>query len=171
MVIIHTNFGKITLELTPEKTPKTVENFLKYISEGHYEGTLFHRVIPGFMIQGGGYTSGLAEKDTYEPIENEAGKGLTNRRGTIAMARTSEPHSATSQFFINLTDNTFLDYKAPNPQGFGYCVFGMVKDGMDVVDKIAQVRTGNQNGHGDVPVNDVVIEKVEIYNPADMVTE
>lgn len=166
MVIIHTNFGKITLELTPEKTPKTVENFLKYVESGHYEGTLFHRVIAGFMIQGGGYTEGLGEKDTFEPIENEAAAGLTNRRGTIAMARTSDPHSATAQFFINLTDNLFLDYKAANVQGFGYCVFGTVKDGMDVVDKIAQVKTGNQQGHGDVPLNDVIIEKVEVIAPS-----
>jgi peptidyl-prolyl cis-trans isomerase B (cyclophilin B) len=165
MIIIHTNFGKISLELTPEKTPKTVANFLKYAEEGFYEGTLFHRVIPGFMIQGGGYTEGLTEKDNYEPIENEAATGLTNRRGTIAMARTSDPHSATSQFFINLADNLFLDYKAANVQGYGYCVFGSVKDGMDVVDKIAQVKTGNQQGHGDVPLNDVIIEKVEIVAP------
>lgn len=165
MIIIQTNFGNITLELTPEKTPKTVANFLKYIEEGYFGDTLFHRVIPGFMIQGGGFTEGLVEKDSYEPIDNEAATGLTNRRGTIAMARTSDPHSATSQFFINLADNLFLDYKAANAQGYGYCVFGSVKDGMDVVDKIAQVKTGNKSGHGDVPANDVIIEKIEIVTP------
>ncbi len=169
MVIIHTNFGKITLELTPEKTPKTVENFLRYVEEGYFEDTLFHRVIPGFMIQGGGFTEGLVDKDAYEPIENEAATGLTNRRGTIAMARTSDPHSASSQFFINLADNLFLDYKAANAQGYGYCVFGSVKDGMDVVDKIAQVKTGNKMGHGDVPLNDVIIEKVEVVTPATII--
>lgn len=171
MIIIHTNFGNISLELTPEKTPKTVANFLKYIEDGYYEGTLFHRVIPGFMIQGGGFTTGLVDKDSYEPIENEAATGIINRRGTIAMARTSDPHSASSQFFINLTDNLFLDYKSANAQGYGYCVFGSVTDGMDVVDKIAQVKTGSQQGHGDVPLNDVIIEKVEIVSHVTKVDE
>lgn len=165
MIIIHTNFGNITLELTPEKTPKTVANFLKYIEKNHFEGTLFHRVIPGFMIQGGGLAKGLIEKETLAPIENEAGTGLTNRRGTIAMARTNDPHSATSQFFINLTDNAFLNYQSANAQGYGYCVFGSVTDGLDVIDKIAQVKTGNKNGHGDVPLEDVIIEKIEIFTP------
>ncbi len=163
MIIIHTNFGKISLELTADKTPNTVENFLNYVNDGYFENTLFHRVIPGFMIQGGGFTEGLVDKDGgYEAIKNEAATGLTNRRGTIAMARTSDPHSATSQFFINLSDNLFLDYKAANAQGYGYCVFGFVTEGMDIVDKIAQVKTGSKQGHGDVPLNDVIIEKVEL---------
>ncbi len=161
MIKMHTNFGTITLELNAEKAPITTENFLRYTREGFYDGTIFHRVIDGFMIQGGGMEPGMGEKQTHEPIQNEADNGLPNKRGAIAMARTMDPHSATAQFFINLKDNAFLNHSAPSSQGWGYCVFGEVVDGMDVVDKIREVPTGNKGYHQDVPVDDVIIEKVE----------
>lgn len=162
MIKLTTNHGAITLELDAEKAPQTVANFLAYVESGHYDGTVFHRVINGFMIQGGGMGVGLKEKPTQAPIENEANNGLKNDRGTIAMARTSDPHSATAQFFINLADNDFLNHRAPSGQGWGYCVFGRVADGMDVVDQIKGVKTGNKGFHQDVPVEDVVIEKAEV---------
>lgn len=158
-VILTTNHGKITIELDAEKAPKTVENFLTYVNAGHYNGTIFHRVIDGFMIQGGGFEPGMKQKPTNEPVENEAKNGLKNDHYTIAMARTSAPHSATAQFFININDNSFLDY--PGQDGWGYCVFGKVTDGTDVVDKIRAVKTARSGMHADVPVEDVVIEKAE----------
>jgi len=161
-VKLHTNHGVITLELDAEKAPVTVENFLGYVTSGHYDNTVFHRVIDGFMIQGGGFGPGMKEKSTRDPIKNEADNGLKNARGTIAMARTSDPHSATAQFFINVVDNDFLDFRAPVPQGWGYCVFGRVIDGLDVVDKIRMVATGNKGFHQDVPKEDIVIERAEI---------
>ncbi len=159
-VVLTTNHGKITIELDAEKAPKTVENFLNYVKSGHYDGTIFHRVINGFMIQGGGFEPGMKQKETGEPIENEAANGLTNDIYTIAMARTNDPHSASAQFFINVKDNDFLNYAGPN--NWGYCVFGKVTDGTDVVDAIRKVRTGSKGFHGDVPVEDVIIEKAEI---------
>ncbi|WP_405326363.1 peptidylprolyl isomerase [Ruminobacter sp.] len=164
MVIIKTNVGDITLELNPEKAPVTVENFLQYAKEGYYAGTIFHRVIKGFMIQGGGLTAGL--KDTASsraPIENEADNGLKNDKYTIAMARTMDPHSATSQFFINTKDNDFLNHTGKDLRGWGYCVFGKVVDGFDVVDKIEAVKTTNKfRPYGDVPVEDIVISEVTV---------
>jgi len=162
MIKLQTNYGTITLELNAEKAPKTVENFLQYAREGFYDGTIFHRVIDGFMIQGGGMEPGMKEKTTRAPIENEADNGLTNDRGTIAMARTPDPHSASSQFFINVSDNAFLNHRNKTPDGWGYCVFGRVVDGMDVVDKIRSVDTGSRGFHQDVPSEDVIIEKVEV---------
>jgi peptidyl-prolyl cis-trans isomerase B (cyclophilin B) len=162
MVKLNTNYGTITLELYPDKAPATVENFLNYVKEGFYDGTIFHRVINGFMIQGGGMEPGMKEKATKEPIKNEADNGLSNERGTIAMARTMEPHSASAQFFINVKDNKFLDHRSPTPDGWGYAVFGRVVDGMDVVDKIKEVETGNAGFHQDVPLEDVVLESAEI---------
>ena len=162
MIKLTTNFGVISLELDAEKAPKTVANFIAYVEAGHYDNTIFHRVIKNFMIQGGGMEPGMNQKETGAPIENEAGNGLKNVRGSIAMARTGDPHSATAQFFINTVDNDFLDFKAPSGQGWGYCVFGQVVDGMDVVDKIRAVRTGNKGFHQDVPVEDVIIEKAEV---------
>ena len=162
MIKLTTNFGVITLELDAEKAPKTVENFIAYVEAGHYDNTIFHRVIKNFMIQGGGMDAGMNQKATRAPVENEAANGLKNKRGTIAMARTNDPHSATAQFFINVVDNDFLDFRAPSGQGWGYCVFGQVTEGMDVVDKIRAVRTGNKGFHQDVPVEDVIIEKAEI---------
>jgi len=162
MVKLHTNYGVITLELNAEKAPKTVANFLRYVEEGQFDNTIFHRVIPGFMIQGGGMLPDMSQKPTHEPIENEADNGLANEIGTIAMARTNDPHSASSQFFINVANNGFLNHSAKNSQGWGYCVFGKVVDGMDVVNEIAQVDTGIRSGHQDVPEEDVVIEKAEI---------
>ncbi len=162
MVKIQTNLGVITLELDEEKAPETVANFLQYAREGFYDGTIFHRVINGFMIQGGGMESGLIQKATREPIRNEADNGLSNLNGTIAMARTMDPHSATAQFFINVADNGFLDHTAKDSQGWGYCVFGRVTDGMDVVNKIKQVETTSQGGHQDVPLEEIVIEKIII---------
>lgn len=156
-VALTTRLGTITLELNPEKAPVTVANFLSYIDNGHYVGTLFHRVIPGFMAQGGGMNADMDQKKTMPPIENEAANGLKNVRGSIAMARTGDPHSATSQFFINLKDNGFLDFTAPHPQGFGYAVFGQVVDGMAVVDAMATIPTGRRKGHSDVPVEDIII--------------
>jgi len=162
MVKLNTNFGTITLELDADKAPVTVENFLNYVKDGFYNGTIFHRVISNFMIQGGGMEPGMKEKSTKAPIKNEADNGLSNQRGTIAMARTMEPHSASAQFFINVKDNTFLDHRSPTPDGWGYAVFGRVVDGMDVVDKIKEVQTGNAGFHQDVPVEDVIIESAEV---------
>lgn len=162
MINIHTNHGVITLELDAEKAPITVENFLQYARDGFYDGTIFHRVINGFMIQGGGMEPGMVQKETREPIKNEADNGLSNVLGSIAMARTNDPDSATAQFFINVKDNAFLDHSSPTPQGWGYCVFGQVTEGMDVVDKIKGVATGSGGIHQDVPVEDVIIERVEI---------
>ena len=168
MIKLTTNHGAITLELDAEKAPKTVANFLSYVESGHYDGTIFHRVIGNFMIQGGGMGVGMKEKETLAPIENEAAMsskaGLKNDRYTVAMARTNDPHSATAQFFINVADNDFLNHRAPSGQGWGYCVFGRVVDGMDVVDKIKGVKTGNKGFHQDVPVEDVVIEKAEVVS-------
>ncbi len=159
-VALTTNHGKITIELDAEKAPKTVENFLNYVKSGHYDGTIFHRVINGFMIQGGGFEHGMKQKETGATIENEAANGLSNDAYTIAMARTNDPHSASAQFFINVKDNDFLNYAGPN--NWGYCVFGKVTEGTEVVDAIRKVRTGTKGFHGDVPVEDVIIEKAEI---------
>ncbi|MBU3614340.1 peptidyl-prolyl cis-trans isomerase [Polynucleobacter sp. Latsch14-2] len=161
-VLLKTNKGDITLTLDSAKAPKTVANFLEYVKKGHYDGTIFHRVIDNFMIQGGGMTAGLKEKSSGAQIENEADNGLKNDRGTLAMARTSDPHSATAQFFINVGDNDFLNHTAKNAQGWGYAVFGKVSDGMDVVDLIRKVKTGNAGYHQDVPTEDVVIEKASV---------
>ena len=162
MVRLHTNFGIIALDLDAERAPETVKNFLAYVESGFYSNTVFHRVIDGFMVQGGGFEPGMSQKSTRGTIKNEASNGLKNERYTIAMARTSEPHSASSQFFINVKDNGFLDHTAPNAQGWGYCVFGKVVEGRDVVDKIKQVKTGKRGGHADVPVEDVIIERAEV---------
>jgi len=162
MIRMDTSHGTIVIELDADKAPNTVENFINYVNDAFYDNTLFHRVIPNFMIQGGGFEPGMAQKPTRAPIENEADNGLGNERGTIAMARTSDPHSATAQFFINLKDNDFLNHSGKNMQGWGYCVFGRVVEGMDVVDRIAGVQTGQRGPHGDVPVEDVVINKVEV---------
>ncbi|MBN3805200.1 peptidyl-prolyl cis-trans isomerase [Paraburkholderia sp. Ac-20336] len=162
MVELHTNHGVIKLELDAEKAPKSVENFLNYVKAGHYDNTVFHRVIDGFMIQGGGFEPGMKQKPTAEPINNEANNGLKNVSGSIAMARTNDPHSATAQFFINVNDNDFLNHSSPTPQGWGYAVFGKVVDGMDVVEKIKKVKTGSKGFHQDVPVDDVVIEKAVV---------
>ncbi len=161
-VKLHTNHGTITLELDSEKAPETVKNFLAYVASGHYDNTLFHRVIKGFMVQGGGFEPGMKQKPTLDPIKNEADNGLKNVTGTIAMARTQAPHSATAQFFINVADNDFLDFRSPDTQGWGYCVFGRVTDGMDVVNAIRSVKTGSSGFHQDVPVEDVVIQRAEI---------
>ena len=162
MVKLTTNHGVITLELDAEKAPKTVENFLQYVRDGFFDGTIFHRVIDGFMIQGGGFEPGMTQKPTRDTIENEASNGLKNEAYTVAMARTPNPHSASAQFFINVKNNGFLDFTSPTPQGWGYCVFGKVTDGTDVIDKIKKVKTGNRAGHQDVPMEDVIIEKAEI---------
>ena len=154
--------GVITLELDAEKAPKTVENFLHYVNKGHYDKTIFHRVIDGFMIQGGGFEPGMEQKSSDSPIQNEANNGLKNDCYTVAMARTSDPHSATAQFFINVADNGFLNHTAPSMQGWGYAVFGKVVEGTDVVDKIRQVKTGKRGFHSDVPKEDVVIEKATV---------
>ena len=161
-VTMETNKGVITLELDSAKAPDTVSNFVAYANAGHYDNTVFHRVIPGFMIQGGGFDTSMQQKSTNAPVKNEANNGLRNELYTLAMARTSDPHSATAQFFINVKDNTFLDFKSETPQGWGYTVFGKVTDGMDVVESIEGVPTGNKNGHQDVPVTDVIITKVTI---------
>jgi len=153
-----TRLGSITVELYPDKAPETVANILKYVDEGFYAGTLFHRVIPGFVVQGGGLLPDMSQKPNNPPVKNEADNGLKNVRGTLSMARTPDPHSATSQFFINLKDNAFLDFTAPTPQGYGYCVFGAVLEGMDVVDQMATLPTGNRYGHSNVPLEDVVID-------------
>ena len=160
MIRLNTNKGAIVIELDPERAPLTCSNFEQYVRDGHYDGTVFHRVIDGFMIQGGGLTPDLTPKPTRAPVQNEAKNGLKNLTGTIAMARTSDPHSATSQFFINVADNGFLDY--PGQDGWGYCVFGRVVDGMDVVDSIRRIGTGSRHGHQDVPKEDVMIERAEV---------
>lgn len=162
MVELHTNHGVIKLELDEAKAPKTVENFLNYVKKGHYDSTIFHRVINGFMIQGGGFEPGLKQKPTDAPIANEANNGLKNDTYTIAMARTNDPHSATAQFFINVNDNEFLNHSSPTPQGWGYAVFGKVVEGQDIVDKIKAVKTGSKGFHQDVPNDDVVIEKAVV---------
>ncbi len=162
MIKLTTNHGTITLELDADKAPATVENFLNYVKSGHFDNTIFHRVIDGFMIQGGGFEASMKQKPVSKPIKNEADNKLKNARYTIAMARTSDPHSATAQFFINAADNDFLDHTAPTSQGWGYCVFGKVVEGTDVIDRIQSVRTGNKGGHQDVPVEDVVLEKAEV---------
>jgi peptidyl-prolyl cis-trans isomerase B (cyclophilin B) len=162
MVRLRTTLGDITLELYSDKAPETARNFLEYVQSGFFDGTLFHRVIDGFMIQGGGFEPGMKQKATRPAVKNEADNGVKNARGTIAMARTNDPHSATAQFFINVADNDFLDFKAPNAQGWGYCVFGAVVGGMEVVDKIKGLPTGARGFHQDVPVQDVVIERAEV---------
>jgi peptidyl-prolyl cis-trans isomerase B (cyclophilin B) len=159
---METSKGDITLELDAEKAPETVANFVEYARAGFYDGTIFHRVIPGFMIQGGGFDVDMKQKSPRAPIKNEANNGLKNTTGTIAMARTGDPHSATAQFFINAKDNTFLDHTAPTTQGWGYTVFGKVTDGMEVVESIEKVKTGNNHGHQDVPLMEVVIRKVTV---------
>ena len=161
MVIFKTNFGDIKIELDFDKAPKTAENFKQYVEEGFYDGTIFHRVIDGFMIQGGGFEPGMKQKATREPIENEADNGLKNDLGTLAMARTMDPHSASAQFFINVKDNDFLNHSGKTMQGWGYAVFGKVTDGMDVINQIKGVRTTSAAGHQDVPAEDVIIEKAE----------
>lgn len=164
MVKIHTNYGVITLSLFADKAPVTVANFLDYVKEGFYDNTIFHRVIDGFMIQGGGFEPGMEQKETKATIENEANNGLANDIGTVAMARTNDPHSATAQFFINVGQNNFLNFRSESVDGWGYCVFAEVTDGMDVVNKIKDVKTGNAGYHQDVPVEDVVIQKAEIVD-------
>ena len=161
-VQLQTNQGNIVIELDAAKAPKSVENFLSYVRKGHYDNTIFHRVIKNFMIQGGGFEPGMKQKDTDAPIENEAGNGLKNDRYTVAMARTNAPHSATAQFFINVVDNDFLNFTSPTPQGFGYAVFGKVVGGMDVVRKIEQVQTANKGMHQNVPVEPVVIKSITV---------
>ena len=162
MIKLHTNMGTITLELDEKNAPDTVANFVQYVKDGHYANTIFHRVIDGFMIQGGGFEPGMKQKPTRGPVKNEAGNKLNNDAYTIAMARTNDPHSATAQFFINVSDNDFLNHTAPNSQGWGYCVFGRVTEGTEVVDRIRKVKTGSRGMHQDVPVSDVIIEKAEV---------
>ncbi len=162
MILMKTNFGDITLELDHEKAPETAKNFETYVKDGFYDGLIFHRVISNFMIQGGGFEPGMKQKSTREPIKNEANNGLSNKTGTIAMARTMDPHSASAQFFINVADNDFLDHSAETMEGWGYAVFGKVVDGMDVVNKIKNVQTTMAGGHQDVPADDVVIESASI---------
>jgi peptidyl-prolyl cis-trans isomerase B (cyclophilin B) len=162
MVKIHTNYGVITLTLFADKAPITVANFLDYVKEGFYDNTIFHRVIDGFMVQGGGFEPGMVQKESKATIQNEANNGLLNNLGTVAMARTNEPHSATAQFFINVGDNSFLNFKSESTDGWGYCVFAEVSEGMDVVEKIRTVTTGNSGYHQDVPEEDVVIQRAEI---------
>ena len=162
MVTLKTNYGDITLELFADKAPATVENFLNYVKEGFYDNTIFHRVIDGFMIQGGGFTPDMDQKSTNAPIANEANNGVANQKGTIAMARTNDPHSATAQFFINVNNNDFLNFSSESVNGWGYCAFGKVSEGMDVVEKIKAVKTGTSGFHQDVPAEPVVIEKAVI---------
>jgi len=162
MVKLHTSHGPITLELDAARAPETVKNFLAYVQSGHYANTVFHRVIDGFMVQGGGFEPGMKQKPTQATIRNEANNGLKNERYTVAMARTADPHSASAQFFINVADNAFLNHKAQSRDGWGYCVFGRVTEGQDVVDKIKGVKTGNRGPHGDVPVEDVILERAEV---------
>ena len=163
-VHMQTSYGAIIIELDPARAPKTVANFLSFIQDGFYKGTIFHRVIDNFMVQGGGFTPGMSQKPTHGPIENEANNGLRNTRSTIAMARTTEPHSATGQFFINVKDNDFLNYSEPSPSGWGYCVFGSVVDGMHVVDQIKGVATGSSLGFKDVPLADIMIENIQLVS-------
>ena len=163
-ILMTTTVGTMTLELDTDSAPKTVENFLSYVASGHYDGTIFHRVIDNFMIQGGGFTTDMEQKSTQAPIENEANNGLKNARGTIAMARTQDPHSATAQFFINVSENDFLNHTGENMQGWGYAVFGKVTEGEDVLDKIRGVQTGNQGGHQDVPLEPIIIESVTVVS-------
>lgn len=158
-VTLTTNFGEIKIHLFDDKAPATVENFLQYVDNGFYDNTIFHRVIDGFMVQGGGFEPGMVQKETGAPIKNEANNGMTNKRGTLAMARTNDPHSATAQFFINVKDNDFLNFQAENMHGFGYCVFAEVVEGMDVVETIKNVKTGSSGFHQDVPTEDVIIQK------------
>jgi len=162
MVVLHTNFGDITIKMHESEAPNTVKNFLEYANSGFYNGTIFHRVIDGFMVQGGGFASGMEQKEVNDPIENEANNGLSNKVGTLAMARTPDPHSATAQFFINVNNNDFLNHSSETSQGWGYCVFAEVVEGMDVVNKIKGVATGNMGMHQDVPLEDVIIESAEI---------
>ncbi len=161
-VKLKTTLGEVQLTLDTDKAPITAENFLQYVRDGHYDGTIFHRVIDGFMIQGGGFEPGMSEKSTRDSIENEADNGLTNNAGAIAMARTQDPHSASAQFFINTQDNDFLNHKSKDTAGWGYCVFGQVSEGMDVVTRIEEVATGSRAGHQDVPAEDVLVEKAEV---------
>ena len=163
-ILMTTTVGPMTLELDTDSAPKTVENFLSYVASGHYDGTIFHRVIDNFMIQGGGFSTDMEQKSTQAPIENEANNGLKNARGTIAMARTQDPHSATAQFFINVSENDFLNHTGENMQGWGYAVFGKVTEGEDVLDKIRGVQTGNQGGHQDVPLEPNIIESVTVVS-------
>ncbi len=162
MIKLNTNHGTIALELNAEKAPETVANFIQYVKDGHYNNTVFHRVIPGFMIQGGGFEPGMKQKPTRDPVKNEADNGLKNDKYTVAMARTNDPHSATAQFFINVADNDFLNFSSPTARGWGYAVFGKVVEGMDVVDKIKGVKTGNAGFHQDVPREDVIIVTAEL---------
>lgn len=162
MVILHTNFGDIKIQLFEDKAPETVANFKQYVEEGFYNNTLFHRVIDGFMVQGGGFEPGMTQKPTRPAIKNEADNGLSNKPYTLAMARTPDPHSATAQFFINVSSNDFLNFQSATSQGYGYCVFGEVVEGQDVVDKIKVVATGTSGMHQDVPLDDVVIESAEL---------
>jgi peptidyl-prolyl cis-trans isomerase B (cyclophilin B) len=164
MVEMRTSMGTMKIELYPDKAPKTVANFLEYVRAGFYDGTIFHRVIEGFMIQGGGFTPDMSEKSTRPPIENEAANGLKNVRGSLAMARTNDPHSASAQFFINTVDNPFLDYTAATIQGYGYAVFGQVVEGLETLDAIKKVSTGSKGGYDDVPTSAVTIESVRILN-------
>ncbi|MEE8327624.1 MAG: peptidylprolyl isomerase [Nitrosomonadaceae bacterium] len=161
MIKLHTSHGEITLDLNNEKAPITTQNFIDYVNSGHFDNTIFHRVINDFMIQGGGFESGMSQKEARAPIQNEAANGLKNDAYTVAMARTSDVHSASAQFFINIADNGFLNYTSPTTEGFGYCVFGKVVEGKDVVDKIKKVETGNKSGHQNVPLDDVIIQKAE----------
>ncbi|MBN8411350.1 peptidyl-prolyl cis-trans isomerase [Halomonas denitrificans] len=166
MIILQTNFGDITIELNHDEAPKTAANFEQYVREGFYDGTLFHRVIDGFMVQGGGFDSNFEQKQTHAPIENEADNGLKNVTGTLAMARTQDPHSATAQFFINVADNDFLNHTGKNMQGWGYCVFGRVVEGMEVVNRIKGVSTTRRGMHADVPAEDVIIQRAYIKDDA-----
>jgi len=163
-VKLTTSLGEIVIQLNSEKAPNTSENFIKYVEEGFFNGTIFHRIIPGFMAQGGGFDTDFNQKPVHAPIQNEADNGLKNDRGTLAMARTGDPHSATAQFFINYKDNSFLDHSNPTPQGWGYAVFAEVVEGMDVVDAMANAATGNRGGHQDVPKENIVIEKAEMID-------
>jgi len=162
MIRMQTTLGTLEIELDYDKAPKSAANFEQYVRDGHYDGTIFHRIIKGFMVQGGGMLPDMSQKPTRAPIENEADNGLKNLTGTLAMARTNDPHSATSQFFINVVDNGFLDHTSPTPQGWGYAVFGKVVNGLDVLDKMKEVPTGSRSGHQDVPLEDIVIEKAEV---------
>lgn len=163
MISLHTNYGVIKLNLFADKAPVTVENFISYVKDGFFDNTIFHRVINGFMIQGGGFTADMEQKETKATIKNEANNKVPNNKGTIAMARTNDPHSATCQFFINVADNDFLNFSSETSSGWGYCVFGEVVEGLDVIDDIKKVTTGRSNGHTDVPVKPVIIEKAELH--------